>query len=799
MKFKFSKVIFLLLLSSIFRAQGAPLIDEDLPVIRKIIVEGNKYVKKDAILNRLPYKEGEKFDTEKTAIAINNLYMLGHFRQIQLEREDVADNAIHLYVVLEERKLLESITFTGNKVIKTKKIRSSLELDKLKTIDEEQLKRIVSAVQKLYKEENFHQVNIDYKIIVNKRVPDKASVAFHITEGKKARIRFVHFRGNDNMPSRKLRTLIFTREDWILGFMDDAGKYNEESLEMDKKRIEYYYREYGYLMAKVANTTVDFLKDDTEIHVTFDIREGERFYVRYISAPGDDLYNEDELLPYVEIEAGKPYCQSKLVKSIEKLKAQWGELGYIYADVYPQVVPNEETKEVDITFHVEKGKKMFVNRIDITGNKLTKDRVIRRELAIEEGDLITSRKLNRSKNSVEYLGFFERGAVNWKIHRLDDDQADVEMNVKEAKTGSANLMINYGSDKGSASRSVKIGLNVKKSNFLGRGWDIGAGVQTSLHNFKQGSIYFFDPHIFDTDISAGFNAYVKREEYEQWGILTPRPIERIRGASLGIGFLLPKWSRRTSVGMEFGIEHIKNNDPMPPDTLATLYQPIIDRTFQQGDNVWLGASLSKDTRNHRVYPSEGYRVEWRFKSSPPGLNSEFNFVKTEIDWSWYTALIGEDKLVLMLHASAGIVDSVASCDGIIPYKELFHMGGQTTVRGFVWGSIGPAWGAGDQAVPLGARKAFQFNAELIFPLVADYSIKGHVFYDAGAGWDTPKYGMTTQSLLRRDQFNLRHSVGFGLNLSNPFPAKIDWGYKLDRDKEAGESPHEFHISMNKAW
>ena len=124
------------------------------------------------------------------------------------------------------------------------------------------------------------------------------------------------------------------------------------------------------------------------------------------------------------------------------------------------------------------------------------------------------------------------------------------------------------------------------------------------------------------------------------------------------------------------------------------------------------------------------------------------------------------------------------------------MGGQTTVRGFIWGSIGPAWVTGD---PLGAKKAFQFNTELIFPLVPDYSMKGHVFYDAGAGWDTPKNGLIDKSYVKRNRFNLRHSVGFGLNLLYPTSAKIDWGYKLDRNKKAGESPHEFHISMNAAW
>jgi outer membrane protein insertion porin family len=291
------------------------------------------------------------------------------------------------------------------------------------------------------------------------------------------------------------------------------------------------------------------------------------------------------------------------------------------------------------------------------------------------------------------------------------------------------------------------------------------------------------------------SSYYKQEEYQNWNSVLIPPIERTYGGFTTIGLLLPAISRRLRLSVELGAEHIRNNNPQALPESRSLLQPIIDRTFQAGGIFWAGLSLIKDTRNHRVYPSEGYKISWNLKSAPEGLNSTFGYVKSEFDWSWYTPLIGKDSLVLMLHAWAGIIDTVAG-EKIIPYKELFHMGGQTTVRGFLFGEIGPAW---QNDSPLGARKAFLFNTELIFPLFSDYNMKAHVFYDAGAGWDTPKYGIDDHSRIKRDKFNLRHSVGFGLNLMNPFPAKIDWGYKLDRDRKAGESPHEFHISMNKAF
>jgi len=760
--------------------------------IKEIIVEGNKHIKTEAILRRIPFKKGSFFDPNKTGEAINHLYGLGYFDQIKIEQESIDEKTVKIYIVVDERKLLEKISFEGNRALSSRHLSKELNIDKIETIDEEQLQRIADAIKKLYKDEHFHGVEVDYKVVKDKDRPDKGRVIFSIIEGKKSKIKRVYFRGNKKIPDRKLRTVIYTREDWLLGIMDDSGKYDEEAFEVDKKRVEFYYRDLGYLMAKVVSADVEFSKDETEITVTFDIKEGDVFLVRYITVPGDNIFAEDELIDYVTLEQGKPFSQSKLVTTINRLKAQWAEVGYVHADVYPQVVPNEETKEVDITFHAEKGKKMFINRINITGNKVTKDRVIRRELAIEEGDLITGRKMSESRRNVEYLGFFEKDSVNWRVHKLAEDRADLELQVKEAKTNKLNAGLSYGGDR---SRTFRGNVQFQSSNFFGRGFDIGFNVQASKKRFESGSIFYFDPHFLDTDVSTALSVYMKKQEYEQWRNVNPIPVEDVIGASARVGFLLPSISRRTQISISSGIEHVKHNDPVALPYIRAVFQPIVDRTFEKGDLIWLGVDLSKDTRNHRVYPSEGYKFLISVSSAPPLLNDKFSYIKTELDWSWYTPLIGEDSLVLMLHTHAGMVDAITS-NKIIPYKELFHMGGQNTVRGFQFGAIGPAWQTGD---PLGARKAFQFNTELIFPLVPDYHMKGHFFYDAGAGWDTPKRGLNESSYIKRDKFNLRHAVGFGLNLTQPFPAKIDWGYKLDRDKKAGEAPHEFHISMNTAW
>ncbi len=794
----FTLVSIILIYSNIY-----PKPQKEFPTINKIIISGNKHVKKEVILNALPYKVSEKFDKTKSNVAINNIYALGYFRQVQLKKEKLEGNKINLYIELQEEKLLERFEFKGNRKIKSQKLIEDLNLTKLTTVDEEKLGRISQAIKKMYAKENYHKVKIKTEIIPHPESPDKAKAIFYITEGKKSLVHRVNFIGNKQMPQRKLRTVIATREDWLLSFMDGAGEYNEDDLEMDKHRIEYFYKDNGYLMATVAKTDVEFAKNEKDINVTFHIKEGDKFTIRKIHAIGDEYYSEKDLLRYINLEEGKPYSQSKLIESINNLKGLWGEKGYIYADVYPQIKPDENTNQVDITFYVEKGKKLFVNRISITGNKITRDKVIRRQLEITEGEMITSKKMAHSQSNVEYLSFFEKGGVNWKVHRISDELADLEMTVKEAKTGNLQAGLKYGSDRYNPQPSLRGSVMVEKKNLFGMGWDTALMLEGNRHHLQKAQMHFFEPSLFDSDVSAAISAYRRWQEYDQWRSVDKTPRETITGGSLRLGFRLPKIDRRLQFLLEFGFEDIENNKPHAVGSYRNLLEPLVRRTFQRGTLTWLGADLVKDTRNHQIYPNQGYKLTLNTKTAPPITNDEYSFFKAELEGSWYTPLIGEDWLVLVVHGRAGTINSLGGTNKktkkrkLIPYKELFHMGGQNTVRGFVWGSIGPAWEQTND--PLGGRHAIQFNTELMFPLIPDYSMKGHFFYDAGAGWDTPKDDVVRPDLIKRDKFTLRHSVGFGLNLLKPVPAKIDWGYKLDRDKKAGESPHEFHLSMNYAW
>jgi len=787
--------------------------------IRKIIIEGNKHLNSSAIIAKLPYHENNIFDPELSSEAIGHIYSLGFFNQVIIESENIGEDQIDLYFTLKENPLLEKVEFVGNKSIKKKKFIERLNLDKVETFNQEHLDQSISIIKSMYENEGFYHSKISGEIIRDKKTPDKVSVKFNIVENVKSRVIRIDFRGNKTIPGRKLKRIIHTKEAWVLGVLTGAGKYIPDVVDIDKRMIERYYQDSGYLLAKVTNVDVKFSRNEKDIHLTYNVEEGKCFTVRKISAPGDEIFLESELLKHISVEEGKHYNAGNVAMSIEKLKSLWGEKGYINADVYPQIMPDETTNEVDITFYAERGKKIYVNRIEISGNEYTKDKVIRHSIDIEEGDLLTTKKLAHSENDVERLSYFERGGVNWKIHRINDELVDLEMNVKETKTGHLAFNVSVGSQENSNKRAMRAGVTMDKNNWMGTGVDVG--LQTSIQLAKDGSQVYeghiVDRHLFDTDIIGALSGYHRKEDFDEWVDVTTAPEITESGAIAKLGFLpIPKIDKHVQADFVVGYEYLNSNAPNArlegesltdhqmrqsgklwarggtPKENAAL-QIILDDAFMSSGIQWFSLNFEKDTRNHMIYPSRGHRLAWDNKLALPGINKHYAFIKTVLEASYYTPLIEEDKLVLMLHAKLGTVRALGQAKDI-PYKELFHIGSQTTVRGFRFGSIGPAWRNRD---PLGGRNALIFNAELIFPLIPDYSMKGHVFYDAGAGWSTPKRGTTMPSLITRNNFNIRQSVGFGFNLLAPQPIKIDWGYKLD--KRPGESAHELHLNANFAF
>jgi outer membrane protein insertion porin family len=787
-------------------------------MIKSITIEGNKYIGSDVLRGKIPFQVGTPLDIAKSSIAIHNLYSLGAFQQVEIRaRED--GTSVHLVIQVREKKLLEGIDFVNNKEITTKKITETLDLAKLSYIDKESAQNIIGLLQQFYFSEGFHRAKATFKLKPSIENPDKVRAVFTIEEGEKANILRVEFRGNKKIPSRRLRNAIFTRERWLLGFSDNSGAYDERKLEQDKYYIEGFYFENGFFNTKAYKTDVKFAENRKDISVTFYIDEGEQYALRTVTPPSDEIVSEEEAAAVITTREGKPLIRHELIETRDRLAALWKEKGYIYTEVTEDVRPDDKAKEIELTYRVNPGKKLYANRINISGNLNTRDSLIRRRLDVLEGDLITNSKLESSKRAVEFLSFYEPGGVNWIVHRVADDLADLEMHVKETKTGNFNAQLSYGpSGESNQKQELQGSILLEKGNLLGHGIDAGvalkAGFDKALPGLRRFEVRLIDPHIFDKDVSCAFYVYRRWDEYDRWKHLSIFPSMHTMGTNVRFGFGLPEIDKHLSLMLDLGAETIHNNNPKVPlntntpyQQISPLYQVVVDQSFQQGSLLWVGLDLVKDMRNHQVYPSKGYKFTLGTKMAPGGINQTFCFLRVEAAASMYNAILNEDDIVLGNHIKVCNVQEISSQKSI-PYKELFHMGGPSTIRGHVWSGIGPAWKATNE--PLGGRYAIQSNNEITFPLARALGMRAHVFYDAGAAWDMPDNSIkkfnanlpanqriALDDVVIRNKFHLRHTVGFGLNLTSPMPAKIDWGFKLDR--QPGESAHEFHLTMNYAW
>ncbi len=768
-------------------------------IIRSIIIEGNTLISREALLIRIPYTEGEVFNPTKTGDLIRNLYALNYFNNVTVDIEDVSPTELDLYIRVQEKRRIEGVTYEGNRNLSSDEIEKKLHLSDIPTMDEEELELYAEQIKRLYIEKNFHSVSITTALRPTERGTFIAT--FTICEGRKALVKRVYFKGNKCIASRTLRKMIFTREDWLFGFADKAGTYQPEALEYDKYVIETYYQSNGFLAARVTDIKVDVDPVTQHIAVTFCIEEGDIYTIKCVSAPGNQLLSEAQLLSLILIRPGQLYSRELIRQSLERLRTAWGSFGYIYADIEPIVQPNFETKTVDLTFNSELGTQVLLNRVNIVGNCKTRDYVIRRVLTLNEGELLTTPAMDLSKSRVEALGFFDpRNGVEWKINKVSEGLVDLDLMLNEIKTGKLYGQIGYGgADPQSPSRSFRVSGGVSDRNFLGTGIRYNVNLSWSRED-RSIILNLFQPWVFNYPIGAGIDAYHRKSIYEDFvNIAQDAPEERVTGVNGQLVFAPQSYP---DLGMVFNggtekITYSKNVLAAPTGNKEqnVALQALINRRFQPGILNWLGGSIGQDLRNHPVFPSRGYN--WSF-STKAGLGPRtgqeptclpYGFFKFDFDATWLTPLIGEYDLIFLLHGHFGWVKPFNN--SIVPYRELYHIGGPATVRGFNYGQIGPQI----QCDSIGAQKAFWVNAELIFSITKDQSIRGVLFYDGGAGWDTPNAALFKDLPLQNNRFKYRHSIGFGIRLTRPAPIKVDWGFKLDRNKKLGEKFYEVHFTM----
>ncbi len=775
--------------------------------IKAIVVHGNKYVPTSAILNRVPFRVGELFNPLKTGSMIRGLYKdLKRFRTITVKGKNLDDKDMELHIFVEEKIPLKEATFKGNSQVSTADITKKINFAEIPAIDKDDLVKYMRVVRKLYADKGFHHVDIKPDLIMHD--DGTATAAFDIKEHARSMVKRILFEGNHAITSKKLRGMIMTREEWILSAIDKSGIYQPERLEADRHFIETLYQSSGYLNAKVIDIDVSPDEKTGQLTITYHIEEGDRYFIKDVKAPGNDILSEAQILSALPVRPGQIYSRELIAASIQTLETIWGNRGYVYAHIEPSIIPDDETKTVNLSFTSDIGSKVYLNKITIKGNKKSRDKVIRRAITLTEGEPITNFHMENSKNRVGSLGYFDQNeGVNWKMTRLSEDLADLDLIVKEVPTGNAHIKIGFGGtdrDIRSPIAGLSAELAAADRNLFGSGIQLNAAARLSKDE-RTFNLSLANPWLFDKPLFSKGEVYYRSAGYEEFHHTNPVN-ERDCGGNITLGFVTgPRYFPfvdemfvRANVGVDsirYAQRPVATMRGLGSDHARRAYQGILDKLFTPADFAWTALNIGQDTRNHPVHPSRGQSWLLEARVAVPSASRSVAFHKVDLDFNWYTPFIGEHDLVFHAHSHVGFVNNFRGY--VVPYRELYNIGGPASVRGFLFGQIGPQFmydGIGD---PIGGRKTFFWNAELIFPITPDFNMKGFFFYDGGSGWDNPYINADNARFIRSNGFDYRHSVGVGVQVLSPMPVKISWGFKLD--PRPGETPYEVHFGMIYDW
>lgn len=722
--------------------------------VSEIVVTGNRKIEKDAILNRLKTKVDGPYSEELVREDITSIFKLGYFYDIQVDRLDTASGIKLTYKIVEKPSVVE-IVYRGNDELEEDDLKEAVELKPYQILDISTIQKAQEKLDKLYEEKGFFLAKVSYKFEKIDKDEDRVRLVFDIEENDKVKVKRINFIGNGKISDTELKSMLQTKEEGMFSFMSGSGAYKQEVFDRDQQILSFIYFNKGYVQVKISKPQVTVSPDKKGIYITIRIEEGEQFQVGDIEYQGDLLYTSMEFSETIKIDEEPTFVAQTLQEDINKLQAKYGDLGYAYANIIPLTTVREKERKVDIVFRFEKGNKVYFGSFNVVGNSRTRDKVIRREMEILEGELYNETKKRESLARIRRLGFFDEITLNPKTPENNPDVMDLEINVTERNTGSIQIGAGYSS----YSKTTFQG-NVQQSNLFGRGQRLGFDVR---YSDKESifNINFTEPHFLDSDWSVGGDLY-------------------------RLGRTVTDVYKQTKKGGAVRLGH-----PLAPDLRAFLRykNDVTDVELDGGDpNVFpvdtvngrtssLTFTLEYDKRDDRMSPSSGIYSNASVEYAGVGGDKEYTL--TTATFRYYKKVFWD--LVWRNNVTYGVI--TAPEGEPIPYTELFLLGGANNLRGYQYSRVGKRVLDSDgDLVPFGGQQQLYLSSELEFPLISEAGIKGVVFYDIGEAQDD------------LNMSELRSDYGFGFRWFSPIgPLRFEWGFPIDPREDDKGNNFEFSI------
>nr|WP_320048177.1 outer membrane protein assembly factor BamA [uncultured Desulfuromonas sp.] len=744
--------------------------------VSDVRIDGISRVDVASVEAALSIKPGESLDEDRVDEDLRAIYALGHFKDVEASVEQQGD-VVTLVFHVTERPLVRAIKLEGVKELKRSKVRGALTMRTPSILHPKTLQESAAAIRQTYIDEGYYAVEVSSR--VDTTAQNEATVYFDIVEGTKVTIDDITFEGNTVFSDRKLRGFMQTKEWWLFSWLTSGGTYNEAMLENDRELIKDAYFNEGYIRVRVKQPLITLSDDREEMDIHIEIEEGEQYYLGDMAVTGDLLEDEATLLGLLTFKQGDVFSREQLRKDIKRLNDYYADHGYAYVNVSPVTLINNEQRTVDVTFEIEQGVQVHIGRINIGGNTKTRDKVIRREMVLVEGDLYSASRLEASRKRINNLGFFSEVNLD-TVESGSEELMDVQVDVKEQSTGTFSVGFGYSSVDGFIGQG-----SVSQDNFLGKAWrlNLAGSFGGDSTTYQLGLL---DPYFMDKNLALGFDLYRTDREWDEYS-------REATGGKIKLGIPIT-YATRT-----FFIYKFEKKDIYDVDTLASYYI-----REQEGKSTLssLYASISTNTTDYRPDPSSGFMSEVSVEFA--GLGGTEKFVKTILDHRHFFPI--KWGVVFSAHGQVGFVHKVGGEE--IPVDERFYLGGINTMRGFENREVGPREPAleyytdddgnyvlnddGSYAVResstdydyIGGVKEAFCNLELIFPILKDAGLKGVVFFDIGNTWDQGEEFMS----------DLRYSTGLGIRWNSPLgPLRLEWGYNLDPEEYEDDSQFDFSI------
>lgn len=757
-----------------------------LPIVN-IRVAGNRRITSEDILAYLTEKPGQTFSPEALSKDVRELWNSGFFDDIEVDLERETSGA-SLRFVVRERPNISEIEFEGNTEIDTEDLTEAIEVKSNSIISYPAIQRSIQKVRDKYAEQGYFLAEAESEVLPLKN--NEVKIKFKVTEHSRVSVRRVTFIGNDTVSDDELRAVMFTGNPGFFAF-GSGGPFRQDAFERDMAVISALYYDRGYLQVSINTPRVMLTPDRNGVELSITIEEGPRYKIRRFRVFERDTEGKEiepvggrrKLRSLIRAESGDYFNRAQLLEDLQAVRTLYRDEGFANVLADPETTLDPTSREVDVVVPILRGPLVHFGRIEVQGNTKTRDKVIRRELEIVEGDKFSETNLERSRRRVTALGYFER--VDITTQDENTDKISVLVEVAEKPTGTFQVGAGF-----SSIENFIATAQIQQANLFGNGQSLSLNAQLSgirtLVNVR-----YFEPYLLDSSVGFTVDLYEQLRIYNDFS-------QGTRGGALTFGY--PLIDPELSASLTYTLQR----DTVSTETTSTFLQggsslsafnrlPLAN-LFNDGITSSLRPALTWDTRDNRLFPTSGVYLRGSTEIAVDALGSTNEFLRNRFTGRFYYPLGG--GFVLKLNTEAGLVTS-PSADGV-PIFARFFLGGIVDVRGFRFRSIGPRAPLTESTDPnsipivnganIGGNLMFYDNLELEFSILEDVGIRGVIFTDAGNAWNLE--GVYCQAGARplydelnpcfdfpNDLMNLRTSWGFGLRWFSPLgPLRFEYGF-----------------------